>query len=276
MDRAKSGKKTNGIWGIVCIVLIITSSHILGWNDQTEASTIKLSVIYNKVPFDSRLKTGDGFSCIIEGMEKTILFDTGHDFNPTVRMLYNMKLMGIAPKSVDMVFLSHIHKFAGLEDFLSQNSNVAVYLLESDSESWEQHIKKVRAEYKPIKEPAKLLDRVHSTGEMGSFPEEQGLIIETSEGFLIISSCAHPGIVNIVRKSKELLNDDVLLIMGGFHLYAESKQQIEAIVDELKKLGVKKVAPSDCTGKEATELFRKAWGNNFLEGGLGAVIEVPK
>jgi len=134
----------------------------------------------------------------------------------------------------------------------------------------------VGAEIKSIKEPVKLFDGVHSTGEMESFPKEQSLIIETSKGIVIITGCGHPGVVNIVKKSKELLNDDVLLLMGGFHLKRESIRSTTAIIDELKNLGVKKVAPSHCTGRGQTNLFERAWGNNFLEGGLGAVIELPK
>jgi 7,8-dihydropterin-6-yl-methyl-4-(beta-D-ribofuranosyl)aminobenzene 5'-phosphate synthase len=35
------------------------------------------------------------------------------------------------------------------------------------------------------------------------------------------------------------------------------------------------VAPSHCTGDEAVALFRRTWGSDFLEGGCGAIIEVP-
>ncbi len=276
MTTERCGKKTYGCWGIVCIFLIITSLQILGWHEQVEASNIKISVVYNDVLFDTRLDAEERFSCLIEGMEQTILFDTGYGRKANDILLKNMKLMGISPKAVDIIFLSHEHLTGGLFGFLKQNSNVVVYLLESFHDLYKQEIKKVGAEYKAIKEPANLFGQAHSTGEMESDPNEQSLIIETPEGLVIITGCSHPGIVNVVKKSKELINDNVLLILGGFHLESETEQQIEAIIDELKTLGVKKVAPSACTGKKATDLFRKAWGNNFLEGGLGAIIEIPR
>ena len=279
-------EKTENVKGIILLKIIVLLvvffiiSHILGWHQQTVASTIKLTVTYNNVSFDSRLKNDWGFSCLVEGIGQNILFDTG-GFGSI--LLNNMKLMGIRPKLVNSVFLSHYHldHFGGLVDFSGQNSNVAVYLLESFPEFYRQGIQKSGAKVRILTDSTKLSDQVYSIGEMESDDpfmkgEEHSLIIKTSEGLVVITGCAHPGIINIVRKSKELLNDDVLLIMGGFHLLRKSKQKIETIIDELKNLGVKKVAPSHCTGEEATDLFQKAWGNNFLESGLGAVIEVPK
>jgi 7,8-dihydropterin-6-yl-methyl-4-(beta-D-ribofuranosyl)aminobenzene 5'-phosphate synthase len=39
-------------------------------------------------------------------------------------------------------------------------------------------------------------------------------------------------------------------------------------------LGVEKVAPSHCTGDAARKLFRNMWGQNFVESGLGTIIEL--
>jgi 7,8-dihydropterin-6-yl-methyl-4-(beta-D-ribofuranosyl)aminobenzene 5'-phosphate synthase len=260
---------------IVLLVIFLTNGHILGWHQQTEASTIKLTVAYNNVSFDSRLKNDWGFSCFIEGIGQNILFDTG-GFGSI--LLNNMKVLGIKPKLVNSVFLSHYHidHIGGLVDLLGQNSNVTVYLLEEFPESYRKMIQDTGAKTKILADSTKLLNQVYSTGEMIKMISEHSLIIETSEGLVIITGCAHLGIVNIVKKSKGLLNNDVLLIMGGFHLLRKSKQQIETIIDELKNLGVKKVAPGHCTGDEAIGLFRKAWGNNFLQGGTGAIIEVTQ
>jgi len=39
--------------------------------------------------------------------------------------------------------------------------------------------------------------------------------------------------------------------------------------------GVKEIAPSHCTGDKAISLFHQVWGDDFIEGGCGAIIEVP-
>jgi hypothetical protein len=37
-----------------------------------------------------------------------------------------------------------------------------------------------------------------------------------------------------------------------------------------------KIAPSHCAGGNAIRMFRNEWADDFIEGGLGAVIEVPR
>ena len=49
---------------------------------------------------------------------------------------------------------------------------------------------------------------------------------------------------------------------------------IEIIVKEFHELGVKKVAPTHCTGEEAIGLFREEYKENFLPVGVGKIIEV--
>ena len=80
--------------------------------------------------------------------------------------------------------------------------------------------------------------------------------------------CAHPGIVNIVEKAKELTKKEVYLVVGGFHHPPIS------VVEEFRDLGVKKVAPSHCTGDSVREAFAKEYKENFIEFGVGKIIKV--
>ncbi|MBW1925939.1 MAG: MBL fold metallo-hydrolase [Deltaproteobacteria bacterium] len=231
----------------------------------------RLTVVFNNIPYATNLRTGWGFACLIEGFQQTILFDTGSDGDI---LLSNMKGLGIDPGTVSAVVLSHIHAdhCGGLERFLRRNPKVTVYLPESFPVSFIQAIQDTGAHVRKVGKPAQLLPHVYSTGEMGEWIREQSLILETPKNLVIITGCAHPGIVHIVEKAKDLLKKDIYMVVGGFHLAGTSTTRIREIIQGLKDLGVEKVAPSHCTGEEAIGLFKKSWGKDFVEGGCGAVI----
>jgi 7,8-dihydropterin-6-yl-methyl-4-(beta-D-ribofuranosyl)aminobenzene 5'-phosphate synthase len=93
----------------------------------TEVKHISITVVYDNNPYREGLSTSWGFSCLIRGTEKTILFDTGG--NGSV-LLSNMKRLRIEPEEIGIVFLSHIHgdHVGGLAQFLEANKNVTVFL----------------------------------------------------------------------------------------------------------------------------------------------------
>ena len=237
----------------------------------TAAKDISITVSYDNNPYKERLTTAWGFSCVIRGIEKTILFDTGGDSSI---LLTNMEKLGINPKEIDLVVLSHIHgdHVGGLPSFLEKNPEVVVYLPKSFPKGFKDGVKEYGAKIVEVQGPLKICQGVYSTGELGTWIKEQSLIIHTEKGLVVITGCAHPGIVKIVDKAKDLLKDDVLLVMGGFHLGGESKSEIENIIYSFRKLGVSYVGPCHCSGDAARQLFKEEYGENFMNVGVGRVI----
>jgi len=246
---------------------------------NTEKLTIKalknlsITVIYDNNPYKQGLKTAWGFSCIIKGTEKTILFDTGGDGSI---LLANMKELDINPEEIDLVVLSHIHNdhVGGLTDFLEINPGVTIYMPASFPESFKRNINKYGAKTIDVREPMEIVKGVYSTGELGTHIIEQSLIIHTERGMVLITGCAHPGIVKIINKAKVLFNKDVLFATGGFHLVSESGSEISNIVTDIKELGVHYIGPCHCSGDLARNLFRKEFGNDYVEVGAGRVINL--
>ena len=262
-------------WKLTVIFISFLLAGVIGETAEAKTPALRLTVVYNNISCDSRLRTSWGFSCIVEGTDQTILFDTGGDARI---LLGNMTLMGIDPMSVNTVFLSHIHSdhVGGLNGFLKRNPHVTVYMPKSFPFSFRQAITGSGAKCQAVGDPVRLFDSVYSSGEMGDWIREQALIVETSSGLVIITGCAHPGIVNIVREAKARFEKDIYLVMGGFHLLGKTSVQIREIIGALKGLDVKKVAPSHCSGEQAILLFKEAWKNDFLDSGAGAVFEVPQ
>ena len=256
-------------------LIMLCSVTSVGAKEMSGSPQIRITVVYNNVPHQPGLTTDWGFSCIIEGLDKTILFDTGADGD---LLLANMKRLAVKPETVDAVFLSHNHSdhTGGLSRFLKINSQVTVYLPRSSPSAFERSIKNRGARVVRVGGPKELLKHVHTTGEMGDGVKEQALILDTTKGLVIITGCAHPDVTRIVAAARKQLHKKVYLLMGGFHLLRKDKSAILAIIRNLKSQGVEQVAPSHCTGNKAIALFRKAWGDKFIEGGLGAVIELPK
>jgi len=229
---------------------------------------LKITVIYNNAPGVEGLKSEWGFSCLIEGLEKPILFDTGGKGDV---LLSNMEKLKIQPGAQEIVVLSHYHgdHTAGLQALCEKNPKLTVYLPRSFPDLFQRKLLNVIA----VSEPKGILENVFSTGEMGEAIIEQGLVINRPDGAILITGCAHPGIVDMTKMAQKVVGNKVSLVMGGFHLMDKSKEEMQFIVEELKVLGVKRVAPSHCTGEQAMALFKTEFGLDYIEMGCGKVLE---
>jgi 7,8-dihydropterin-6-yl-methyl-4-(beta-D-ribofuranosyl)aminobenzene 5'-phosphate synthase len=238
------------------------------------AEDMTIRIVFNNVPYDNELGCGWGMGCVIEGLEKTILFDTGGD--GTI-LLSNMERMGIDPEGIDIVVLSHIHAdhTGGLPSILTINPDVTVYVPLSFPSDFKHVVCRRGARIVEISKPVEIMTDVYSTGELGTLIKEQALILKGKEGLTIVTGCAHPGVITIAKRATQFLDDEIYLITGGFHLGGATEKEIKRIIAELQDLGVKMIAPSHCTGEKAMKMFRNAWNQNFIEGGCGAAISIP-
>jgi len=234
---------------------------------------LHLTIIYDNNPYNEQLETRWGFSCLVEGLERTILFDVGGESSV---LLGNMSKLEIDPKKVDVVVLSHIHfdHIGGLTDFLTRNPNVTVYVPKSFPQGIKNEVKIAGARMVEVEEAVQICNNVYSTGELGSWIKEQSLVINTSKGLVIITGCAHPGIVQIVRRAKRMLSTNAYLVLGGFHLCWMNIRQVKNIINGVQREKVKKVAPCHCSGDLAREQFQKAYGKDFILVGAGKRIKI--
>jgi len=237
------------------------------------AKNLTMTIIYDNNPYNEELETRWGFSCLVEGLEKTILFDVGGEGSV---LLKNMEKLKIDPGTIDVIVLSHIHydHIGGLSSFLEKNSLVTVYMPGSFPQSIKDEVRQVGAKLIEVYNSMEICKNAYSTGELGSWIKEQSLIIKTSKGLVVITGCAHSGIVDIVKKAKEILKNDVYLVLGGFHLCWMNTWRIKGIINGLKEERVEKVAPCHCSGNLARERFEKAYGKDFILVGAGKRIKI--
>jgi len=236
-----------------------------------EERDVRITIVFNNILYDSRLTTSWGFGAYIEYGDHVILFDTGGSGSI---LLDNMEKLGLDPQRIEVVVLSHIHgdHVGGLMDLLDTGVKPTVYLPLAFPETF-KHSVRVHTEVVEVRDPVELLPGVYSTGEMGTIVE-QALIIETAGGMVIMTGCAHPGVVQMIRKAKSIVEGEVTLVTGGFHLQGTSRYQIKNIIEDFRNLGVKQVGPSHCTGEVAISMFADEYGDDFLEAGVGRVIVI--
>ena len=86
------------------------------------------------------------------------------------------------------------------------------------------------------------------------------------KGLVILSGCAHSGIINTVMRAKEVTGiDRVFAVMGGFHLTGPGFAGIIAPTTEaLKQINPEYVVPTHCTGRNAVLHIEKEMTANFL------------
>ena len=236
------------------------------------AEKLTITIVYDNNEYDERLKTAWGFSCLVERGEFNLLFDTGGD---AATLLSNVEVLEIDPRAIDIIVLSHIHgdHVGGLGGILAVNQETTVYLPRSFPVNFKEQVKP-HARVVEVHEPMEMAEGIYTTGELGTGIIEQSLVLVTGRGLVVITGCAHPGIVNIVAKAKEVTGEEVYLVMGGFHLSGVSEAVIEGIVEDFRELGVQKVAPCHCSGDLARSIFEKEYGEDFVRVGVGSSLLV--
>jgi len=241
-------------------------------SDDFKNHLMTMTILYDNNPYDHRLKTAWGFSCLIEFERNTILFDTGGDGEI---LLYNMRVLNKDPKTIDMIVLSHIHgdHTGGLWSLLREKPTLKVYIPESFPQEFEQRVKKYGAQVVRVDAPLEIDRGIYSTGEMDHGIKEQSLIIKTPKGIILITGCAHPGIIEIIKKAKTIVREDIYMVIGGWHLSSAGEREIKGIIEAFLRMGIQKVAPCHCTGDRAMAMFKREYGENFIKAGAGSIIK---
>ncbi|MDY6876754.1 MAG: MBL fold metallo-hydrolase [Chloroflexota bacterium] len=235
---------------------------------------MRFATVYDNRSLYPHLISKWGFACLVGD---DLLFDTGGDGRT---LLSNMAQMGIDQAGIGTVVLSHAHgdHTGGLAGLLAAGVRPTVYVPRSFPARFKVRVRSLTTLVE-VHGPVEIRPGIHTTGEVGRRIVEQALVVETEEGLVVVTGCAHPGGVEMVRCAQDVgarlpRPARPYLVLGGFHLGGTSRRQVERFIADFHQLGVQKVAPCHCTGDRAMRIFAEKYGEDFIRAGVGCVITI--
>lgn len=249
-----------------------------------------------------------GFSAVLSAGETSVLFDTGQTGSV---VLNNLRVMKVTPPSTVVLSHGHYDHSGGLLEYARAcKKPCAVYTqknafakrlkkvgdgLQDISMPFEREaVTGAGYEVRESDAPQRVCDWLITSGiiHRGSFeePETEFFIssggrtakdpflddaavatIVNGKGLVIVTGCAHAGVINTARHFQRLLGEErIHAIVGGLHLVDASEEKMEKTISALKALDPDYLVPGHCTGKEAAHALRQALGGRviFSEAGL--------
>ena len=233
---------------------------------------MKATVLSDNIPFDN-LGSEWGLSIYITYKDKKILLDCG----ASGLFLENAKKLGIDLSQVDYAVLSHGHfdHSGGMETFFTVSKDApfyvrpdcdACYMLESGNmeyggvpdaimENFRDRMVFIDGDFSPS-DGVFLIP--HKTPNLSAYGEadgmyiircgtlapddyahEQSLVFDTENGLVIFNSCSHGGADNIIKEvGATFPNKKLLALIGGFHLFERTDDEVRALAQRIRATGI--------------------------------------
>lgn len=232
-----------------------------------------------------------GLSLYIETSQHKLLMDTG----ASDLTWENAKMLGIDISKIDTVIISHGHyDHAGGLLGLAHNTNVRIYMQRSACKDYYHGDRYIGIDKRIIDLPNlhliddadeyridgelslfsgitgrrlwpksnhELSEKINGTFRQDSFAHEQCLVINDNGRQILISGCAHNGILNILDRYQSIYNTCPDVVISGFHMmkksaYTEDEiNNIKETAYELKKLPTE-FYTGHCTGQTAFDIMK--------------------
>lgn len=262
-----------------------------------------IAVLIDNIATRPNLRSQHGLSIWIDAGDTKILFDTGING----LFLENAQTLEVPVGDVTHLVLSHGHyDHCGGVPFLLKTgvtpqviigpnawvprqsshpigipwekellSDLSVVINEDTCEIGPQiSVVNIGGISKGIARTPRLQRFVDGRWEPDIFPDEQMLMIRTTEGYVVVTGCTHCGTDVLIQYAKKIAgNIPIYALIGGLHLFESTPESINSMTKNL--FDIKHLWVNHCTGLNALEMMKKVIGNKVEWAETGFHIEFP-
>ena len=95
-------------------------------------------------------------------------------------------------------------------------------------------------------------------------------------GILVVSGCAHAGIINTLQCTQDVTKTKLYGFVGGTHLIRPKEPRLTETLKKLREFDLKLVSPAHCTGHKSIAAMNQAFPEAFVLNFAGRVIDTAK
>jgi 7,8-dihydropterin-6-yl-methyl-4-(beta-D-ribofuranosyl)aminobenzene 5'-phosphate synthase len=125
--------------------------------------------------------------------------------------------------------------------------------------------------------PRTLLVKRGAQPEPDLFWGEQAIFVNVKDkGLIVLSGCAHAGIVNTIHHARKISGiSKVHAVIGGFHLINAKPEIIQKTISDIEAIDPDFIAPAHCTGFEAIVAISRNMPDKFILNTAGTRYDFP-
>jgi 7,8-dihydropterin-6-yl-methyl-4-(beta-D-ribofuranosyl)aminobenzene 5'-phosphate synthase len=272
--------------------------------DDISGGCMRIRTLIENHPHPDRedLAAEHGLSFYIEVNDHVYLSDVGQ----SGKFAENAGKLGLDLSRVEALAISHHHydHGGGLRRFFEENDLARVYLRQTDTEDFVANsppdplryigldkglLKEHHARIEMITENQEAAPGLHLlTTIPDSYPKPDGdlrlqmlsdeglrpddfkhelvTVLADEKGLVVLSGCAHNGVLNMIAAVREAFPDETIqAVIGGFHLHHEDREAILAVGEKLLAEEIPAIISGHCTGDKAVKLLENCLGERFQQ-----------
>jgi 7,8-dihydropterin-6-yl-methyl-4-(beta-D-ribofuranosyl)aminobenzene 5'-phosphate synthase len=274
---------------------------------------LKITTLSEDISHRRGLFAEHGLSLFIEYKGYKVLFDTGQ--GPSVIANARAMNIDLRQIDVIVLSHGHYDHTGGLYSVLRKVGSKEIYahpdalqmkykLMPENSfrasgiPTSQQELIQAGAVYKLSRKPTELIPGLIITGEIpritdyetnnplfyterdndyvpDSMLDDQALVLSTTKGPVIITGCAHAGLINTLKYATTLASSDhIYAVMGGTHLFEANSKKLERTIEDMHQFKLQKIVANHCTGINAQAAFQQTFRDKFILNTCGDIIQI--